>query len=131
MFAFSDLLVFLINACFLNQILSCTFWKSFHMRCYWCLKFCHRLELGIETSLVSPSNMKSKFKNGWRSIAPLHMQGESAMRFSMFPKVKSASYSPGNTPVYLNVYDLTPINGYFYWAGVGVFHSGVEGRLML
>ncbi|CAA0831578.1 PPPDE putative thiol peptidase family protein [Striga hermonthica] len=30
------------------------------------------------------------------------------------------------TPVYLNVYDLTPINGYVYWAGLGIFHSGVE-----
>ncbi|KAL0334762.1 UNVERIFIED_CONTAM: DeSI-like protein [Sesamum radiatum] len=70
--------------------------------------------------------MKSKLKNGWRSIMPLHVQGKSATRFCVFPKVKSASYSPGDTPVYLNVYDLTPVNGYFYWAGVGIFHSGVE-----
>lgn len=47
----------------------------------------------------------------------------------MFPKAKSASYGPGNTPVYLNVYDLTPMNGYVYWAGLGIFHSGVEGML--
>ncbi|KAL5562613.1 hypothetical protein UlMin_032360 [Ulmus minor] len=44
----------------------------------------------------------------------------------MFPKVKAAGFSPGNSPVYLNVYDLTPVNGYVYWAGVGIFHSGVE-----
>ncbi|KAH0851785.1 LOW QUALITY PROTEIN: hypothetical protein HID58_094467, partial [Brassica napus] len=25
-----------------------------------------------------------------------------------------------------NVYDLTPINGYAYWLGLGVYHSGVE-----
>lgn len=62
---------------------------------------------------------------------PLQTQGESATRFCVFPKVKSASYSPGKTPVYLNVYDLTPINGYVYWAGVGIFHSGVEGRQIL
>lgn len=30
-------------------------------------------------------------------------------------------------PVYLNVYDLTPINGYAYWLGLGVYHSGVQG----
>ncbi|KAK4477090.1 hypothetical protein RD792_016298 [Penstemon davidsonii] len=55
------------------------------------------------------------------------MQSKQATRFCIFPKVKSSkSYSPGNAPVYLNVYDLTPVNGYFYWAGVGVFHSGVE-----
>ncbi|XP_057787877.1 deSI-like protein At4g17486 [Salvia miltiorrhiza] len=28
--------------------------------------------------------------------------------------------------VYLNVYDLTAINGYAYWFGLGVYHSGVE-----
>jgi hypothetical protein len=29
-------------------------------------------------------------------------------------------------PVYLNVYDLTPMNGYVYWVGLGIFHSGIE-----
>ncbi|GMY29951.1 deSI-like protein At4g17486 isoform X2 [Fagus crenata] len=28
--------------------------------------------------------------------------------------------------LYLNVYDLTPINNYLYWFGLGVFHSGIE-----
>ncbi|KAL9226740.1 hypothetical protein vseg_002514 [Gypsophila vaccaria] len=32
----------------------------------------------------------------------------------------------GEVPVYLNVYDLTPINGYAYWLGLGVYHSGVQ-----
>lgn len=32
----------------------------------------------------------------------------------------------GTDPVYLNVYDLTPINGYAYWFGLGVYHSGVQ-----
>ncbi|CAL5428989.1 unnamed protein product [Camellia sinensis] len=31
----------------------------------------------------------------------------------------------GKVPVHLNVYDLTPINGYAYWLGLGVYHSGV------
>jgi hypothetical protein len=26
------------------------------------------------------------------------------------------------------VYDLTNVNGYMYWAGVGIFHTGVEGQ---
>ena len=60
---------------------------------------------------------------------PLCFRGKSAKRFCMFQKVKSAGYSPGNTPVYLNVYDLTPINGYVYWAGLDIFHYGVEGKL--
>ncbi|KAL2338196.1 hypothetical protein Fmac_012642 [Flemingia macrophylla] len=32
----------------------------------------------------------------------------------------------GTVPVCLNVYDLTPMNGYAYWFGLGVYHSGVE-----
>jgi hypothetical protein len=28
--------------------------------------------------------------------------------------------------VYLNVYDLVEQNSYMYWAGVGIYHSGVE-----
>ncbi|KAK3428960.1 hypothetical protein EUGRSUZ_E00380 [Eucalyptus grandis] len=28
--------------------------------------------------------------------------------------------------LFLNVYDLTPINNYLYWFGLGIFHSGIE-----
>lgn len=31
--------------------------------------------------------------------------------------------------LYLNIYDLTPVNNYLYWFGLGVFHSGVEGNV--
>ena len=58
---------------------------------------------------------------------PLGFMGKAVSGFCIFPKVKPAGYSPGNTPVYLNVYDLTDINGYAYWAGFGIYHSGVEG----
>ncbi|KAJ8560657.1 hypothetical protein K7X08_022517 [Anisodus acutangulus] len=34
----------------------------------------------------------------------------------------------GAVPVYLNVYDLTPMNGYAHWLGLGVYHSGVQVR---
>ncbi|KAK9130484.1 hypothetical protein Sjap_010971 [Stephania japonica] len=44
----------------------------------------------------------------------------------MFRKVLSSKRKPGSVPVYLNVYDLTPINGYAYWLGLGVYHSGVQ-----
>lgn len=40
-----------------------------------------------------------------------------------FSRKRSAT---GSVPVYLNVYDLTPINGYAYWLGLGVYHSGVQ-----
>ncbi|XP_051148034.1 deSI-like protein At4g17486 isoform X1 [Andrographis paniculata] len=33
---------------------------------------------------------------------------------------------PGSVAVHLNVYDLSSVNGYAYWLGLGVFHSGVR-----
>lgn len=73
-------------------------------------------------------NMKLGSKKRWKSLVPLRIRGKSATRFCIFPKVRSAGHTQGNTPVYLNVYDLTPMNGYVYWAGLGIFHSGVEGN---
>ncbi|KAJ0603573.1 putative PPPDE peptidase domain-containing protein [Helianthus annuus] len=32
----------------------------------------------------------------------------------------------GSVPVYLNVYDLSSMNGCAYWLGLGVYHSGVQ-----
>ncbi|KAJ8477991.1 hypothetical protein OPV22_021718 [Ensete ventricosum] len=43
----------------------------------------------------------------------------------MFVRGPSRKRRSGAVPVYLNVYDLTPINGYAYWLGLGVYHSGV------
>ncbi|XP_017701474.2 deSI-like protein At4g17486 [Phoenix dactylifera] len=40
---------------------------------------------------------------------------------------RSGQRKTGKVPVYLNVYDLTPINVYAYWLGLGVYHSGVQG----
>ncbi|GMN35471.1 hypothetical protein TIFTF001_005310 [Ficus carica] len=70
--------------------------------------------------------MKFGLKKGWKSSGPLRLRSKSATRFCLFSKAKSSSFGPGRTPVFLNVYDLTPMNGYVYWAGLGIFHSGVE-----
>nr|GEY42192.1 hypothetical protein [Tanacetum cinerariifolium] len=35
-------------------------------------------------------------------------------------------HKDGSVPVYVNVYDLTSMNGYAYWLGLGVYHSGVQ-----
>lgn len=43
-------------------------------------------------------------------------------RMLLVPRKKKV----GSVPVYLNVYDLTPINGYAYWLGLGIYHSGVQ-----
>ncbi|XP_057503428.1 deSI-like protein At4g17486 [Actinidia eriantha] len=53
--------------------------------------------------------MKPGSKKGWHSTMPL-ASGDESM----------------TNPVYLNVYDLTSMNNCFYWAGLGVFHTGVE-----
>ncbi|XP_039142688.1 deSI-like protein At4g17486 isoform X1 [Dioscorea cayenensis subsp. rotundata] len=39
---------------------------------------------------------------------------------------RSSVEALGGTPVVLNVYDLTPLNNYMYWFGLGIFHSGIE-----
>ncbi|XP_020277162.1 deSI-like protein At4g17486 [Asparagus officinalis] len=67
--------------------------------------------------------MKSGTKKG---CMPFHLSRKSSARFCMFQKIRAASKTAGDAPVYLNVYDLTPMNGYVYWAGLGIFHSGIE-----
>lgn len=92
----------------------------------------HRLKRAlIEVWASCWENMKFGSRKGWRCITHLRLKGKPATRFCLFPKLKSASYGPGHAPVYLNVYDLTPMNGYVYWAGLGIFHSGVEGKSTL
>ncbi|KAE8735126.1 DeSI-like protein [Hibiscus syriacus] len=68
--------------------------------------------------------MDIEHRKKWKSVVPEILKSKSASRF--FAKVKPTSFDPRCAPVYLNVYDLAPINGYFYWAGLGIFHSGVE-----
>ncbi|KAG2314359.1 hypothetical protein Bca4012_065029 [Brassica carinata] len=77
-----------------------------------------RSEFGEKMKLVS--------KKRWKSLAPLNLKSKSVARFCCLSKLKSSNHGPDRAPVYLNVYDLTPINGYIYWAGLGIFHSGVE-----
>ncbi|XP_016512838.1 deSI-like protein At4g17486 isoform X2 [Nicotiana tabacum] len=70
--------------------------------------------------------MTLKSKKGWKSVVPLRLKTKSSANFCLLPRVKSDRFGPGETPVCLNVYDLTPMNNYVYWAGFGIFHSGVE-----
>ncbi|KAJ1697518.1 hypothetical protein LUZ63_006030 [Rhynchospora breviuscula] len=70
--------------------------------------------------------MTLKSKKGSNFLMPLNLRRRSTSRFCMFSKVRSDGQMSGEAPVYLNVYDLTPMNGYIYWAGLGIFHSGVE-----
>ncbi|KAG6528236.1 deSI-like protein At4g17486 [Zingiber officinale] len=32
----------------------------------------------------------------------------------------------GKTHLYLNIYDISPVNKYLYYLGIGIFHSGIE-----
>lgn len=70
--------------------------------------------------------MKARPVSRWKSIVSRRVQGKPADYFCLFQKVKPAPYGRGNAPVFLNVYDLTAVNDYLYWSGIGVFHSGVE-----
>lgn len=80
----------------------------------------------MNLNFSSERKMTTKPKKGWKSISSLNLKTKSAAHFCLLPKSKSDRYGPGDTPVYLNVYDLTPMNGYVYWVGLGIFHSGVE-----
>jgi hypothetical protein len=55
-----------------------------------------------------------------RSVAPLGFTGGAA-------GMEAQNGSGVGAPVVLNVYDLTPMNNYLYWFGLGIFHSGIEG----
>ncbi|CAI9757946.1 unnamed protein product [Fraxinus pennsylvanica] len=99
------------------SLLQCHSSPNLHTRCHL---------IWFDIQFPYRSNMALGSKKGWKSIVPLHLKAKSAPRFCLFAKAKSANFGPGNTPVYLNVYDLTPMNGYVYWAGLGIFHSGVE-----
>ncbi|KAI3445291.1 hypothetical protein Pfo_001956 [Paulownia fortunei] len=52
----------------------------------------------------------------------------------LFPVSSSSDSSPteqsnsekSGAMLYLNIYDLTPINNYLYWFGCGIYHSGIE-----
>lgn len=46
----------------------------------------------------------------------------------MLCRKNSVKIVSGSAPVFLNVYDLTSINGYAYWLGLGAYHSGVQGQ---
>uniref|UniRef100_A0ACD5ZN39 Uncharacterized protein n=1 Tax=Avena sativa TaxID=4498 RepID=A0ACD5ZN39_AVESA len=59
------------------------------------------------------------------------------MRMRVLPALTPASAAPPPAPapppptpaavrVYLNIYDISPINNYLYWFGLGIFHSGLE-----
>ncbi|GER27406.1 D-tagatose-1,6-bisphosphate aldolase subunit KbaZ, partial [Striga asiatica] len=51
---------------------------------------------------------------------------ESYSSFAMLCRKSSVKSRHGSAQVNLNVYDLTSINGYAYWLGLGVYHSAVE-----
>lgn len=37
----------------------------------------------------------------------------------------------GKTHIYLNIYDISPVNNYLYCFGLGIFHSGIEGASLM
>ncbi|KAG6476532.1 hypothetical protein ZIOFF_065774 [Zingiber officinale] len=78
----------------------------------------------------------------------LHRSGSSALRSpvpsNMPSVVAKSSYQrtlidgdgdgsgdgSGKTHLYLNIYDISPVNKYLYYLGLGIFHSGIEAHGM-
>lgn len=48
------------------------------------------------------------------------------MRSSVPTSGRNPSHVTSRAPVYLNVYDVTNLNNYLYWLGLGIFHSAIE-----
>ncbi|KAH7675357.1 PPPDE peptidase domain-containing protein [Dioscorea alata] len=80
----------------------------------------------VPDSFIFEINMKFCSKKQGNSLKPIRGSGKSPSCFCLFPKIHSACQTQGGVPVYLNVYDLTSMNDYIRWAGIGVFHCGVE-----
>eukprot|EP00245_Coleochaete_scutata_P005090 TRINITY_DN18371_c0_g1_i1.p1 TRINITY_DN18371_c0_g1~~TRINITY_DN18371_c0_g1_i1.p1 ORF type:complete len:186 (-),score=5.86 TRINITY_DN18371_c0_g1_i1:933-1490(-) len=58
-----------------------------------------------------------------------HVSAGEAIHDSSWSLSSNGSETTGLTsrfPVYVNVYDLTPINNYLYWIGLGIYHSGLQ-----
>ncbi|KAG6525219.1 hypothetical protein ZIOFF_015173 [Zingiber officinale] len=83
-----------------------------------------------KTAVEEKTGVHSNSQNGGFSLRDLAAADDLIAGFS-WTRVpfRLGSQTSGDAPVYLNVYDLTPINGYMYWAGLGIFHTGVEGSL--
>ena len=75
-------------------------------------------------------SLTSTTKNAFFPFSSPLFQTPISTRTTMLRKLVSGprKNKPGTVPVHLNVYDLTPINGYAYWLGLGVYHSGVQGN---
>ncbi|KAF4374760.1 hypothetical protein CsatB_004289 [Cannabis sativa] len=50
--------------------------------------------------------------------------------FSSSSGSSSANGKANRALLYLNIYDLTPVNNYLYWFGLGIYHSGIEAHGM-
>ncbi|GLJ29730.1 hypothetical protein SUGI_0586620 [Cryptomeria japonica] len=48
------------------------------------------------------------------------------MRSIVSSSSSDQSHGRSRNHLYLNIYDLTPLNNYMYWFGVGIYHSGIE-----
>ncbi|KAH0863239.1 hypothetical protein HID58_080450 [Brassica napus] len=89
----------------------------------------------LSMPLLSPLSPHPPFGYPQLTVVPgLSLVGILRLSQMWVPTLSSSSCSSDEntgeearlTPVYLNVYDLTPVNNYLYWFGIGIFHSGIE-----
>lgn len=110
----------LILACF-EPAVYLFFQLSFTIffRGFWCLRWwASDKELGRNWRTVDWGTMR---------LFPLNSSASSS---SSLDKEQSNGVS-NRARLYLNVYDLTPVNNYLYWFGLGIFHSGIEGDVLI
>lgn len=90
--------------------------------------------------LIAESNFEILHHQLLLPSPSLHLQSLTPNQFQLPSKKKEEmlcrsisrkAKPPGKVPVYLNVYDLTSANGYAYWLGLGAYHSGVQGPMLL
>ena len=74
-----------------------------------------KLLLGLDPLLASSlKKHEVRIEERMEVYCAPSFEGQINNSFCIFPKVKLVGYGHGSTPVYLNVYDLTPMNGYVY-----------------
>ncbi|GMH26655.1 hypothetical protein Nepgr_028498 [Nepenthes gracilis] len=79
--------------------------------------------------MESPFSWKGKRDRSRKQSSFLEITKIVTMRLfsgSLSSKMEPRDGVKRRSLLYLNVYDLTPLNGYLYWLGLGIFHSGIQ-----
>ena len=92
----------------------------------------------LDSNQQNPDSWENSFQNAPPLLSSLgkapHFLVPSSSSSSSSKMLIEGAHSMrkvGSIPVYLNVYDITVMNGCAYFLGLGVYHSGVQGQISL